>query len=311
MTASLAGPLDHSVLFHAGDDNLVEQVYESALGALLRGDALLVVATGPQLDRLATELGRETSLDAHRAEGTYGEIDATATLDLVRRGGAVDRVAFLDEVGPRVMAAGAGDRAVRVVGSITGLLWEQHDLAGAFEVESAWNELATTTGALFTCAYPAWSEADELSALCDICSHHTSVDAYASYLVTGGRADERAAQLFLPVAGALSQVRRHVRHEFVRLGLEHLVDDASLIVSEIATNAAVHAGTPYRVEVERFDGAVRIAVTDGDPAMPVPRRPRADEPGGRGLVLVDSLSQSWGASATGGGGKTVWAQLAM
>ncbi|MBP5869096.1 ATP-binding protein [Streptomyces sp. LBUM 1485] len=106
------------------------------------------------------------------------------------------------------------------------------------------------------------------------------------------------------------------------LGLDTLVDAAALCTSELVTNACVHAkggGSVLRLAVESW--RVRVTVYDGDETPPVMREstPGGWEEGGRGLYLVDALTEGhWGTSATapdGDGltrpdGKAVWFDLA-
>ena len=105
-------------------------------------------------------------------------------------------------------------------------------------------------------------------------------------------------------------------------GLEALVDDARLVVTELATNATLHSGSPsFRVRVTPTPGdGVRLAVGDegGVPLAAVVRRsPRAtagagpsrlETTTGRGLAIVEHLSVDWGVHAEDGT-TWVWAQL--
>ncbi|WP_372487567.1 SpoIIE family protein phosphatase [Streptomyces lomondensis] len=104
-------------------------------------------------------------------------------------------------------------------------------------------------------------------------------------------------------------------------GAEHLTDrladDAALVVSELVTNAVVHAGTDVEMEC-RLEGddqataALVVEVCDHHPS----RAPRGGEPEtphdtpeyGRGLRLVGALSEAWGITYRTGR-KTVWARL--
>lgn len=90
-----------------------------------------------------------------------------------------------------------------------------------------------------------------------------------------------------------------------------LVDDAQLVVSELASNAVLHARSEVRVTL-RSDGEfwVRIELRDDNPRLPVPVAFSHDGTSGRGLSMVDALSTSWGVGRQGGG-KTVWAELAV
>jgi anti-sigma regulatory factor (Ser/Thr protein kinase) len=90
---------------------------------------------------------------------------------------------------------------------------------------------------------------------------------------------------------------------------ELLEGDAALLLSELATNAVMHAQSAFTVVV-RYDGStLRVEVGDESHAQPRLRRPRAhDGAGGRGLMLVDTLSVAWGVVATPSG-KRVWFEL--
>ena len=90
-----------------------------------------------------------------------------------------------------------------------------------------------------------------------------------------------------------------------------LVDDAQVVVSELASNAVVHSRSQIRVTL-RSDGKfwVRIELRDDNPRLPVPVAFSPDATSGRGLSMVDALATSWGVGRQGGG-KTVWAELAV
>lgn len=88
-----------------------------------------------------------------------------------------------------------------------------------------------------------------------------------------------------------------------------LVDDARLAVSELVTNALVHAGTVIGLVVRADDHGVLVEVHDGNPQLPLVRR-RAREAGtGRGLHMVESLADEWGIAPDGERGKAVWFRL--
>jgi anti-sigma regulatory factor (Ser/Thr protein kinase) len=73
------------------------------------------------------------------------------------------------------------------------------------------------------------------------------------------------------------------------------VDDVLLTVSELVTNAHVHAHSTARL-VMTWDGrCLHITVHDDDAALPTPREPSHDRPGGRGMFLVDALADEWEA----------------
>lgn len=89
-------------------------------------------------------------------------------------------------------------------------------------------------------------------------------------------------------------------------------DDAwpvAQVVSELATNAVVHAGTAYVVSISHDASHIRVAVTDGRPlARASMRRLSNETTTGRGLRLVQSLGQAWGVDQTDAA-KTVWCEL--
>lgn len=86
---------------------------------------------------------------------------------------------------------------------------------------------------------------------------------------------------------------------------EESVETARLLVSELVSNAVLHARTAIVVAC-RLDGArARFGVTDGQRGGPISKRFALDSPTGRGMRLVASLAEEWGVQR-GPRGKTVW-----
>lgn len=110
--------------------------------------------------------------------------------------------------------------------------------------------------------------------------------------------------------GGPAQARRAVAECTSRLGLEEAGEDVLLLVSEMVTNAVRHGAPPVRLEVTADDDRVRVAVDDGDPRPPSARAVDTDAEGGRGMVLVDLLSQEHGVLPQPPG-KSVWASVAL
>ncbi|MFN7148285.1 MAG: ATP-binding protein [Microthrixaceae bacterium] len=81
-----------------------------------------------------------------------------------------------------------------------------------------------------------------------------------------------------------------------------------LVVSELATNAVLHARTEFVVRVSSDDGAVRVAVYDASSGRPEMGTMDPAAVTGRGLGIVESLASSWGIDDAEGG-KWVWAEL--
>jgi DNA-binding response OmpR family regulator len=88
-----------------------------------------------------------------------------------------------------------------------------------------------------------------------------------------------------------------------------LTDTVTLLVSELVTNAVIHAGSEVEVMVRLTATAARIEVTDGSAQAIAPRDATFEEDSGRGLALVGTLAQRWGVRPAAGGGKTVWFEV--
>jgi anti-sigma regulatory factor (Ser/Thr protein kinase) len=127
----------------------------------------------------------------------------------------------------------------------------------------------------------------------------------------------------LPTAVRLSRL---MTAKAMRLwGLPGLIDDAGLVVSELVTNAVQATGTTepkpsweqlgpvaaIKVRVTHLGGSISIAVWDNDPTPPASRDAAPDAEGGRGLMIVAALSERWDYYPSAGGGKVVWAELAI
>jgi anti-sigma regulatory factor (Ser/Thr protein kinase) len=91
-----------------------------------------------------------------------------------------------------------------------------------------------------------------------------------------------------------------------------VLDDALLIITELVTNAVKHGAAPILLAIECEDDALRVRVRDGATGPPQPRVASDDDEGGRGLTLVELLTDAWGVEAVEdehGPGKAVWFQL--
>jgi anti-sigma regulatory factor (Ser/Thr protein kinase) len=92
-----------------------------------------------------------------------------------------------------------------------------------------------------------------------------------------------------------------------RLG-DDLADALCLVVSELVTNAVLHARTELVLTLEVRPGVVRVAVRDRSPAALAVRNYPPDAVTGRGLGVVAALSRTWGMVADADG-KLVWAEF--
>jgi anti-anti-sigma regulatory factor len=124
---------------------------------------------------------------------------------------------------------------------------------------------------------------------------------------------QRLSCRFEPTAGAPGTARRLVAGTCADWGLADLTGPASLIVSELVSNAVQHAGTDIVVRLSRRGRLLHLSVSDGSRHQPRMADRTGDAglaEGGRGLHLVDTYAAAWGTSIDTGG-KTVWATLRL
>jgi serine phosphatase RsbU (regulator of sigma subunit)/anti-sigma regulatory factor (Ser/Thr protein kinase) len=127
-----------------------------------------------------------------------------------------------------------------------------------------------------------------------------------------GRAPSRSASWELPPESyAVREARHFVRQQIGSWGLsDQTVETAELLVSELATNAVRHAAGPGPIEIRlSYDERLTCEVADQIATEPAPARlPDELEENGRGLYLVNALSDAWGSRRTSTG-KVVWFAL--
>jgi anti-sigma regulatory factor (Ser/Thr protein kinase) len=116
---------------------------------------------------------------------------------------------------------------------------------------------------------------------------------------------------FVATVDQISDARKATAETLTAWGLPGLADDAELIVSELLTNALLHAGGTAvmvltREDDDEGDGIV-VGVWDRSPDMPMPKRPDRLAEKGRGLHLVAALSSKHDHYPSESGGKVVWA----
>jgi anti-sigma regulatory factor (Ser/Thr protein kinase) len=111
-----------------------------------------------------------------------------------------------------------------------------------------------------------------------------------------------------PDPRSVARAREGLRAALTEWKIEELEFAATQALTELATNAVLHARTDFQVTAE-WDGLVlRVCVGDGSPRLPQQRNYPADSATGRGLALVDRLCRAWGAETTDAG-KQVWFEL--
>ena len=128
----------------------------------------------------------------------------------------------------------------------------------------------------------------------------------------GGGGDEERVVTTLPGdPSAVPAARRFAGQAVADYGGDpECIDRTKLLVTEVTTNAVVHAHSRIRLTVENHppDG-MRVEVRDDDPTPPpLPSVPDPDATSGRGLWLVSALARRWGVNRNKKG-KTVWFEV--
>lgn len=112
-----------------------------------------------------------------------------------------------------------------------------------------------------------------------------------------------------PSSDSARAARIAVADFFAGRGRDELLHSVALVGTELVANAIMHARTEMTLSVELVGDGVRVAVTDGSSSLPRWTPSSATATSGRGLLLVERISRSWGIDRVAAGGKTVWAQV--
>jgi anti-sigma regulatory factor (Ser/Thr protein kinase) len=91
---------------------------------------------------------------------------------------------------------------------------------------------------------------------------------------------------------------------------DQVIDDASLLTTELMSNAVEHGTGIVHLEIAVHDGMLHIGVHDDAAELPVVREVSDVLLEGRGIWLVQSIAHDWGSDSSGEEpGKTVWFEL--
>ena len=110
-----------------------------------------------------------------------------------------------------------------------------------------------------------------------------------------------------PESSSVPLARSFVGDQLAHLPSE-TVDLARLLVSEVVTNAVLHARTDSTLTLDWNESIVKVQVQDTNPALPVIRSHGAEAGTGRGLHVLDRLASRWGADRLPDG-KVVWFEI--
>lgn len=307
---------DHAVNFYDDEVEAVASIARYVAEGLTNGERVVVLATPAHRRALDLLLEQTVDLAWARRTARYLAFDAAGTLDTFMSDGSPDRDRFMACIGGIVAAARADGSTVRAFGEMVALLWDEGNVTGAIELESLWNDLAQHYPFSLLCAYhtSAFDDA-RLVDIGRVCDLHSSVlaptsydaDPDASHPYTDAVGDLHS-EVFLPVPEAVPALRRFVTAVMELWGEEHLVWDATLVASEMATNAVRHGESPFRAVISRNAGVIRIGIEDIGPGWPAHRNARLDDLDGRGVAIVEALSHRWGCDKSPDG-KITWAEL--
>ena len=108
---------------------------------------------------------------------------------------------------------------------------------------------------------------------------------------------------------SIGDARRFLRRSLAAWGVVDYDLGGPQVLTELATNAALHARSAYTVHLVMEAASLLVEVTDSSPAPPQHRHYGPDATTGRGIALVDALSTAWGVESSPTG-KTVWCRVA-
>lgn len=148
----------------------------------------------------------------------------------------------------------------------------------------------------------------------DVTTQPDQAAALASVASTQARGGQRLSHRLSATAGAPRTARGLVVTACTEWGIEELCGPASLVVSELVSNAVQHAGTDLVLRLARRGDLLHVSVRDGSRVPPTaPSATTGGGPlaeGGRGLHLVQAYAACWGTNIHPDG-KTVWTTLRL
>lgn len=102
------------------------------------------------------------------------------------------------------------------------------------------------------------------------------------------------------------QARRFLDEVLERWKCQPAIDTLQVMLSELVTNAVLHAGSEPEVSVRILGKSIRIEVSDDSEEIPMANAPDDFAVSGRGLAIVAAEASRWGVRPRPSGGKTVW-----
>lgn len=296
----------HVVYFYEDDEHLVRLVGQYFASGVEGGESVVAIATAAHRKSfLATMCDSGIDVDRAASEGRLVLLDADDTLSRIAPLGRLRASDFEKVVGGIIREAGRGERPVRAYGEMVAVLWDRGDVAGAIELEGLWDELGRQVPFGLFCAYPlaAVGNVDKDEDFDHVCRLHSRV--------VGGAPLPACADSFhrfVATKTAASLARRYVTTTLEQWHCPEAIDDALIVVSELAANSVQYAGGDFTVGLSRSAGSLRVTVGDPNPDPPKLGNPGLFALGGRGLPMIDRLATAWGQHRAGSG-KLVWVDL--
>lgn len=298
----------HVVHFYEGEDTLALAVADFLGAGLAGGGSALVVAT-PAHSRAFSRVLTAAGIDVDRARESqlYIELDAADLLSRFLVDGRPDPALFEQAVRPLLGLAQSGLQPVRVYGEMVDLLWQAGDVEAAHDTETLWNSLGAGRDFTLFCGYASSCVGGGTPEREAVANHHQAVLA-APPPATDGKLSRR----FEPTLSAPAAARRFAFDVLRSWQCHRLIPEAELVVSELATNALVHTGARFTVDLTRLDAdRLRIEVSDGSSMLPALQTAvPPDATNGRGIRIVSAIAHEWGVHLQDEG-KVVWAELAV
>ncbi len=120
---------------------------------------------------------------------------------------------------------------------------------------------------------------------------------------------ERSWRVFTPEPREVFAARHFVASVLEGWGLDP--GDIPLLVSELATNAVLHARSDFEVTVIRLPKRMRVEVLDQNTRLPSFAVAPPDAHSGRGLLILQRLAGTWGVESHSDKGKTIWFEVPL
>lgn len=312
----------HAVQFYADDAELSGSVAGYLGQGLSAGGSAVVVATEAHRSGLRAELaGAGLAAAGVGADGPEPSerlimVDAAGMLECFLADGRLDHPRFRTVAEGLVSQAAGAGQPVRIYAEMVALLWDAGQVTLALELETLWNELAAELPFSLLCGYPARVAGPDgdTAAVEQVCRLHTDVvppsaplPGVPELLPGKSREGNEAVRTFPGTLDSARAAREFVTGQIEPWAGDAVTTDAAIVSAELASNAVLHARTPFSVALSWWADRVRIAVRDGARLPDAGGEPLVARLG-HGLDLIEKVASRWAVEPLADG-KVVWAEL--